>query len=125
MKKINSIMGYGLWISVLLFVSLSINAQPQQYNTAMQPQATFQSTSTMRASGSAYSSTPMINANGMAVYQGSSEPTPAYSPAAGPKKLPPLINGTPLGDAMWPLLLMALAYAAYCAVRLYRRKRRV
>ena len=86
----------------------------------------FQSTSTMQASGSVLASQPMLNADGT-----------AYSPAAspsGPRKAPTPIStedqrinnpggsgqDTPLGDAVLPLTLMAMAFAGV----IYLRRRR-
>ena len=84
----------------------------------------FQSTSTMQASGSVLASQPMLNADGT-----------AYSPAAaaptsGPRKSgsmppPPTVEegdsgNQPLGDAVLPLTLMALAFAGV----IYLRRRR-
>ena len=107
---------------------LSVNAQQQ----TEQPNVQFQSTSTLQGSGSVLSSQPMLNADGT-----------AYSPAAAPGKnirratkdegddeitiVTPGQGGSqaPLGDAVLPLLLMAMAYAVYSVARVYRRKRRV
>ena len=97
---------------------------------AEQPNAVFQSTSTMTGSGSTYSANPMLNSDGTASYSG-----PSYSPAkapGGPHRAPDPINddgdveeygdglNTPLGDAVLPLLLCALAF---CGVIYFRRRR--
>ena len=102
---------------------LSVSAQ----QPTEQPQAQFQSTSTLQGSGSAYSASPAINADGT-----------AYSPAATPGKnirratkdedddeiviVTPGQGGSqaPIGDAVLPLLLMAMAFAGMT----YIRKRR-
>ena len=87
------------------------------------PSATFRSTSTMTASGSTYSSQPMLGANGMATMG----ETYTSSPAPGePRRInTPGANGQqqPLGDAFIPLLLMVMAYAI--SILLRRRKSRV
>ena len=103
---------------------LSVSAQQQ----TEQPNVQFQSTSTMQASGSVLSSQPMLNADGTAY-----NPTEASAPTkvgkpGQPKTIGPTHgedNPNPLGDAVIPLLLMAMAYAVYSVARVYRRKRRV
>ena len=88
------------------------------------PNVQFQSTSTMQTSGSTLASQPMLNEDGTA-YSPS-----ASAPAAGPKKvaaLPPTptksdgdSGNVPIGDAVLPLALMALAFAGV----IYLRRRR-
>lgn len=98
--------------------------QQERQNTA------FQSTSTMQSSGSVYSSNPSLNSDGT-----------AYSPASerlgGPRKAPTPVStdeyweanksqlgsglNPPLGDAVLPLMLMALAYLG---VRFFRARKR-
>ena len=95
-------------------------------------EATFRSTSSMVLTGSAYSSNPTLNDNGMATYD---------SPSRGPRRakkadenndgydddtdLPVTPGNTgkqqPIGDAVVPLMLFALAYAGYKV--LTRRKK--
>ena len=100
-------------------LALPAAAQPQTFNGATAPQVTFQSTNTMMGSGSAYSSKPMLNSNGMATYEGASY-TPAQAPS-GPKKVGGHTQqGTPIGDAVWPLTLMCLLAAGV----VYLRRRR-
>lgn len=87
-------------------------------------EATFRSTSSMVLTGSAYSSNPTLNDNGMATYD---------SPSRGPRRMkmdddePEVIETPtgkqPLGDAVVPLMLLALAYAGYKV--LARRKKSV
>lgn len=116
-------------ISLMLLVPFAVwaqryDAQQSSYG-AVPPSVTFRSTSgTYISSGSTYSST---------VFEiGSSSPSSA--PASGPRKAPPDVTpGTPsdgydpsnptlpLGDAVLPLLLMALTYMV---IRV-RRKRQV
>ena len=82
--------------------------QQQAELRAEAPSASFQSTSTLPGSGSALSATPMLGEDGTATFDGTVE-APSQAPqSAGPRKLP--ANPTPLGDAVLPLLLLALAY---------------
>lgn len=88
-----------------------------QYGSA--PQASFQSTSTMAGSGSAYSSNPTLGNDGTATYNGNQGST---SNPRGAHKAPP-INPRPgdpqlpIGDAVLPLLLMSLAFCGYIYLR--------
>jgi len=87
--------------------------------TAVAPNATFQSTSTMLGSGSAYASNPTLNAEGIATYTGQPS-SPDYIPG-GPRKIfTPGNGGTqqPLGDELIPLLIIA---AIYTLMKLVRR----
>ena len=104
-------------------------AQKQQVvATTTAPSATFQSTSTMSGSGSAYSANPSLNGNGTATYAAPSgprrakmdDPTPSSgNPFSGggqdPEQTDP--NEDPLGDALLPLLLMSLAFCGYIYLR--------
>ena len=94
-------------------------------------QVQFQSTSTMTGSGSTYAPNPSLNSTGTANAPSFGGETPG-----GPNRAPDPISttdderfdeglNTPLGDAILPLMLMALAYAVYSAMRVYRRTRRV
>ena len=81
------------------------------------PTAAFHSTSAMQMSGSVYASQPMLDADGMATYEG------AGLPGGGPRKAG-AINGEddgdlPLGDAVLPLMLMAMMFGLFIA---WRRK---
>lgn len=105
---------------------------PFQQQRAILPSTTFRSTgSAMMRSGSAYSSHPTLNSNGIA-----SSPSPApYGPrrigggliGGGGNTNPDSKNednrpnGTPLGDALLPLMLMAAAFGG--VVYLRRRKK--
>ena len=111
-----------VWVmGLLLWLALPIMAQPQTFNGATTPQATFQSTNTMMGSGSRYASQPRLSTNGQAVYSSMSSTT------SGPRKAkmddPDPSNpwggstivdhntseaGTPIGDAVLPLTLMCL-----------------
>lgn len=80
------------------------------------PLAEFQSTSAMKGSGSAYSSNPMINADGTASYRGASyKPAQASGVRKGPVKTDGDKDGPafPIGDAVLPLMLMALGYGIW------------
>ena len=94
------------------------------------PPMTFQSTSAMAGSGSAYCAQPMLNEDGTASYNSGSTPS-----GGGPNRAKMDGNpwgdqtivdhditdvDTPLGDAAIPLTLLALAYALYIVTR--RRK---
>lgn len=93
-----------------------------QFSQQQQPNALqFQSTSTLQGSGSAYSSTPVLNEDGTAN-------NPAAAPV-GPRRAPTPISteeerkeaggglSTPIGDAVLPLMLMAAAGAGIIALR--------
>ncbi len=117
MKKNIKVMGYGLWMMVVLFVSTPLTAQNAQE---------WQSTSTMQGSGSAYrSQVTAVGATGVAVL-GASSSAPANAPsrphreqASGRNAGDPTTgsNQSPLGDAVLPLLLMAAGFGLYTAVR--------
>ena len=95
---------------------------------AVAPQASFQSTSTMAGSGSAYTSNPTIGDDGTADYGGSSGPNRRKGKKDenpfGDQTIGDVGNpnepGTPIGDAVLPLILMALAF---CGVVYLRRKK--
>ena len=92
---------------------LSVSAQ----TLAQQPSNDFRSTSAMVGSGSAYSANPSLNADGTVAYEGANY-TPAQVPGSGPRKIGgQTIEGSPLGDAVWPLLLMATTTCGVIALR--------
>lgn len=111
-------------LTVLATVSvLGVCAQ----GLAQQEQTVFQSTSTMSGSGSSYSSNPSLNSDGTAAYEGASY-TPAQAPGRpghirrdgdpfGGETIGgtdhPMEPGTPIGDVFWPLMVLAVIYAAY------------
>lgn len=103
-----------LMIGILLTCLLPWAAYAQEW----------QSTSTMRTSGSTYA--PHITAVGAQTAYDMTTTTANYSPASGgPYKAPPISprsgdNPIPLGDAVLPLLLMALAFMG---ITYLRRKR--
>lgn len=109
-------------------VLMALPTMAQTFGTkyAEKPSVVFQSTSTMMGSGSTYSANPTLNTDGTAYYNGAA--------ASGPRRVkmddpvtPPNPetddddkDNTPLGDAVLPLLLCALAF---CGV-VYMRKRK-
>jgi|GEM_PF-3536976 len=112
-------------ILVIMVAAFVLPSMAQNYE-AQQPNSTFQSTSTLMGSGSSLSANPTINENGTAS-------APSYSPAragSSPRKSgllpgePTNKDGdegnTPIGDALLPLLLMAMLF---CGVVYYRRKK--
>ena len=109
---------------ILMAVALvALPTMAQSFGEQEQPTTTFQSTSTMTPSGSAYSANPSLNENGVAT-----APSAARA-GGGPRKSglfpdAPSTEGeqgnTPIGDAVLPLTLMALAFAGVIALR--RRK---
>jgi len=100
-----------IWILIVMAAAMVLPAMAQPFDQSEQPQATFRSTSTMIGSGSSYAAQPALNADGTAAYGASESSTPA---APGPRKIVPVTpegDPTPVGDALLPLLLMAMAYA--------------
>lgn len=96
-----------------------------EYN---EPNAQFQSTSGLKTSGSTYTSTPALNADGTATYNELTAPSET-SEGSSPKvrKVVPTTPGDtgtqqPIGDAALPLLLFAAAFAATVAIRNRRRQ---
>lgn len=133
MKGLNLIIGKIALIGLLAVLPIAISAvefkntyRPVEYDQQRArvyteaPAAVFQTTSTLAGSGSAYSATPMLGEDGMATYDGA-ENAQAIAPS-GPRKVGgQTIQGTPIGDAVLPLMLLALAYAGYKV--LARRKK--
>ena len=86
----------------------------------------WQSTSAMQGSGSTYSS--QVTEVGATSVASEATTTESYSPAKAPSgRRKTLINGpesdqgpSPVGDAVLPLMLMALAFGGYIAIK--RRK---
>lgn len=103
-------------------MALPATAQTFGAQKVEQPNAVFHSTSTMMGSGSQYSANPTLNANGTATYNGA--PVSAPSSPYRAKKENPTVDpydpgNTPIGDALIPLTLLALAYLV---IRVARRK---
>ena len=103
------------------------SAQSMEYRapgTVTAPEATFQSTTTMIGSGSAYSATPSLNEDGTATYEGASEPSAALAPGRSIRKSGAFDDDDddmPLGDGLWVLTVLA---CAYLIIRVARRKKR-
>lgn len=107
-------------IFVVLMASVLALPAMAAFGDQEQPNAVFQSTSTLSPSGSAYSSNPALDENGTA-----SEPS--NSPRRIGTPPPPTIDkndtgNTPVGDAALPLLVFAAAAAATVAIRNRRRQ---
>ena len=101
-------------ISLPAMAQMSTNEQ--QWGST--PTATFQSTSAMQSSGSAYSSPPIINSDGTATPNDTDDSGSSSGHPGKPKTVaPPVPEGdpTPIGDGMWVLAILAAAYAAYIA----------
>jgi len=100
-----------------------ISNQPALGSTApVAPTVKFQSTSSaMMNSGSAYSANPTIGEDGTAAY---AAPKTATRPRPGEGTIhnarPTDQTNTPLGDALWPLMVLA---CAYLIIRVYRKRR--
>ena len=135
MKELNLIIGKIALIGLLAVLPIAIGAvefkntyhpvgydqqQARVYTEA--PAAVFQSTSTLAGSGSAWSATPMLGEDGMAMLEGASE-DPKHAQGGIRRIVTPSNSGIqqPLGDALLPLFLLALAYAGYKV--LARRKK--
>ena len=91
----------------------------QSFGDQEQPKAQFQSTSVMQTSGSVYASQPAINADGTAYNPAEALQTTTQTPS-GPRKIAPVTpegNATPIGDAVLPLTLIALAFCGIIALR--------
>ena len=106
-----------LMILAAALMALPALAQTFGANPSEQPNAAFQSTSTMTGSGSSYSANPTLNGDGTATYDNAA---PSNIPAgSGPRKTRPgdHTDGQPLGDTLLPLLLMSLAFCGYLYLR--------
>jgi len=124
MKERMKIMKKILFVLLVALVALPTMAQ----NFKEQDQQVFRSTSTLTPSGSQYSAQPMLNADGTAY-----NPAAATTPS-GPRRAKaetgddeieintPGKTGSeaPIGDAVLPLTLMALAFGGVIYLR--RRK---
>ena len=84
---------------------------------------TFQSTSTMAPVNSQYSANPSLNEDGTAYNPAETTSATSQKPGGGPRKVGPVQtegDPTPVGDAVLPLMLMALAFGGVIYLR--RRK---
>ena len=107
---------------VMIIMAVALIALP-----TMAQQQEWQSTSSMQTSGSNY--TPQVNAVGATTAPSVATTTESYSPAAtqGPNRAKKFDTGgdsgqgpSPIGDAMVPLSLIALAF---CGVVYFRRRK--
>lgn len=113
-------------VMIVMAAVLTLPAMAQfEYD---EPNAQFQSTSGMMTSGSIYSSSPALNADGTATYNELTAPSET-SEGSSPKvrKVVPTTPGDtgtqqPIGDAALPLLLFAASFAATVAIRNHRRQ---
>ena len=104
---------------ILVMVAVGVLPTMAQNFEVQQPNATFQSTSAMTGSGSAYSSNPTLNDNGTAEAPVASAPRSLRKGTLPP---PPAVDendsgNVPLGDPVWPLMLMAIAFCGAIAIR--------
>ena len=119
---------------IVMAVALALPAVAVDYGYksqyAVMPPASFQSTSTMAGSGSAYTSNPILGNDGTATYENSSGPNRRGAKKDGPDieiVVPPIVYIpdpealVPIGDAALPLLLLACAYL--CGRVFLKRKR--
>ena len=118
-------------LMILAAALMALPALAQNFGSqpADQPNASFQSTSTMTGSGSSYSANPTLNSDGTAAYSNASY---SSSQNSGPRRAkhstdtPGEVENTvdnensPLGDTLLPLLLMSLAFGMFVY---FRRKR--
>ena len=108
---------------VMIIMAVALIALP-----TMAQQQEWKSTSTMQTSGSAY--TPQVNAVGATAVGDMATTTESYSPAkVGPRRskddpgeVEPFIDpGSPIGDAVLPLMLFA---GAFLCMRVFLRRKR-
>jgi len=118
MKSIK-VIGYGLWVIGMLLVSMPAMAQWGNDNQvgATAPSTSFQSTSSMSGSNSAYSSNPSIGDNGMASQPNAVQQAPSARGISGRHNLIENPDDNPIGDALWPLLMAAGAFLLMKALR--------
>lgn len=106
---------------VMILMAAALIALP-----TMAQQQEWKSTSTMQGTGSSYA--PQISAVGATTVEEMATTTETYSPAkapSGPRKLgtpgdTSPSEQSPIGDAVLPLMLMAIAFGGYIAIK--RRK---
>lgn len=111
---------------VMIIMAVALVALPtmaQKFKEHDQQSMQFQSTSTMAPVNSQYSAQPMLNEDGTAIYNASEATQTAQAPS-GPRKIggvTPTTDPSPVGDAVLPLMLMALAYLG---MRVFRARKR-
>ena len=121
-----------IMILVVIVAAFTLPTMAQNYSApTQQTNMGFRSTSTMMGSGSAYASNPCLNSGGR-----------AYAPSApggigGPLRtgegpdieivVPPIVDVpdpealVPLGNEILPLMLCAIVYAAWIAIKRRRK----
>ena len=94
------------------------------FSQVAEPSMSFQSTSTMAPSGSTYSSTPVLNQDGTAFYNGAPSAPPKMNVGAMRKSgaFDDEDEDMPLSDALLPLLLFALGYGLFVLRRTRHNK---
>ena len=102
---------------IVLVVAVVLPTKAQMFRFSSTPDIAFRSTSTMVGSGSAYCSSPMLTENGTATYSGESSSSSA--PSGTKKIVTPGNEGTqqPIGDALLPMMLMAIVFAGVIALK--------
>ena len=104
---------------VMILMAAALIALP-----TMAQQQEWKSTSTMQGTGSSYA--PQVSAVGATTVEEMATTTETYSPAkapSGPRKAFDTGGETgkstesPIGDAVLPLMLMAIAFGGYIAIR--------
>ena len=117
--KNGKFIGFGLWVIGMLLVSVPTLAQQQQW----------QSTSAMQGTGSAYA--PQVTAVGATSVGDMATTTGSAKAPGGPRRVGEDYSddwghnqhvgegdtGSPVGDALIPLLVMSLAFGGYIALR--------
>jgi len=127
MKRVIVISSLLLAISFTAVAQVFGATQGEEQNAfgASAPSATFQSTSSMSSSGSSYSATPSLNADGTAAYEGGSYSSAKAPLIVGPRRNPIVDENdegnVPIGDVFWPLALLALAYLS---LRVFLKRKR-
>ena len=132
--KVIKVKGYRLWVMGVVMVALivsvptmaqfSSNQNSEFSNPTVAPSTTFQSTSSLSGSGSAYSSNPTISDDGTASNPNAEEPQQANARRIGVRQnVIEVPDDNPVGDLLLPLLALAIVYGVWCTV--YRRKRRI
>ena len=110
-------------IMILMAVALvALPTMAQKFKEHDQQSMQFQSTSTMAPINSQYSAQPMLNEDGTA-YNPSQDGQSSTQAPSGPRKMTTPGAGTtdqPVGDAVLPLTLIALAF---CGVIYLRRRK--
>lgn len=127
MKDMRKVLAISVLLVVISFSAVaqvigSPRAEEQQAFGASAPSATFQSTSALPATGSTYSASPTLNEDGTAKYNGAANVGPRTPNRPGViRTADPIIPDPsakiPLGDALWPLMFLALAFAGYVALK--------